>query len=294
MNVNSFQENSYGLVYSAWLGSQKLSDQEVAQMLRALRPSLQQLRTHYRPGGGAVHVEYEGATAEAYLLAYVPLYIHQAEKVLGCAFGEMEVDSTGELRVGLLCPGPGPELIALVRLLNDTWPSPPNLNVTYFDIANDGWSKARSGLLRCANGIYEPRSVNTEIVNIDLRANLSPDMVGQFADFDIVVAQNMVNEVADSEQALSNLRNIVSSLKHGTLVVVSDQANYDAVIKAKEAFTQDLKVIHDEAKRYDDFYAPPAGLLKEHFFGPWEDDLMWKRALNVVEWIGVKHPAGRN
>lgn len=284
-------QTNYGIAYSAWLGSQELSGQEVSQRLRDLRPSLQKLRSGYRTG--SVRVKYEGAIAEAYLLAYVPLYVHQAQKVLGHAFEETELSSSGGLRVGLLCPGPGPELIALVRVLNDKCPLPPNLHVTYFDIANAGWSKARNGLLRCATDTYQPHSISAEVIDIDLRSKLNPSTVSQFADFDIVVAQNMVNEVADSEQALSNLRNIVSSLKLGAVVAISDLVNYDeAVRRAKRAFTQNLEVIHDKEQVYN-VPAPDAGPLKEHFFGAYKDDLMWKRNLNLVEWIGVKRSTRR-
>lgn len=290
MSVRKPQTN-YEIAYSAWLGSQKLSEQEVRQRLRALRPSLQKLRSGYRTN--SVRVEYEGAIAEAYLLAYIPLYIRQAQEVLGHAFGETELSTSGELRIGLLCPGPGPELIALVRVLNDKCSLPPNLHVTYFDVANAGWSKARNGLLRCANDIYEPHSISAEVIDIDLRSKLSPSTVSQFADFDIVVAQNMVNEVADSEQALSSLRNIMSSLKPGALVAISDLVKYaEAVGRAKGAFTQNLEVIHDKKPVYE-VPAPDAGPLKEHFFGAYKDDLMWKRQLNLVEWIGVKRSTRR-
>ena len=284
-------ENNYELVYSAWRHQQRLTGHEEAQRLNALRPSLQQLRRSYR--NDSVRVEYGGAIAEAYLLAYVPLYIHQAQEVLRQAIDQAALPPSDELRVGLLCPGPGPELIALVRVLSDTWPLAPNLHVTYFDIANSGWANVRCGLLQCANDIHQPRSIGAEIVDIDLRSNLRPDTIGQFADFDIVVAQNMVNEVADSQQALSNLRSIVSTLKPGALVAVSDLVNYGkAVGKTKGVFTQTLTVLHDEAREYN-VPAPDAGPLREHFFGDYEDDLMWKRWLNLVEWIGVKRPERR-
>ena len=64
-------ENNYELVYSAWRHQQRLTGHEEAQRLNALRPSLQQLRRSYR--NDSVRVEYGGAIAEAYLLAYVPL-----------------------------------------------------------------------------------------------------------------------------------------------------------------------------------------------------------------------------
>ena len=39
---------NYKLAVSAWLGSQKLTEQEKAQRLRALRPSLDALRNSYQ------------------------------------------------------------------------------------------------------------------------------------------------------------------------------------------------------------------------------------------------------
>ena len=118
-----------------------------------------------------MQVSYEGSTAEAYLLGYVPPYIHQAQEVLRCALPAADLSGRDELRVGLLFPGPGPELIALVRELRRLKMT-PRLRATYFDVANHGWVSARHGLLRWADDNY-PRYTSADPVDIDLRSPLS-------------------------------------------------------------------------------------------------------------------------
>ena len=290
---------NYKLAYTAWRGQQELTEKEAAKQLQALRPSLKQLRKSYR--ANSVQVSYEGSTAEAYLLGYVPLYIHQAQAVLNCALPAADLSTQDELRVGLLFPGPGPELIALARelmALNMT----PRLSVTYFDIANHGWAAARHGLLRCADGIY-PASTSAQTVDVDLRSPLSPRAITQFSTFDILIAQNMANEIANSQQALDNLATALTSAKPGTLVVLSDQRSYSAPArKLNEDVTQRLdphfEVVHDampssgQTQLCERFNRPPTPLLAENFFQ--RSPMLWPRkAMKVVEWVGVKRPERR-
>ena len=291
-------ENNYELVYSAWRQQQRLTDHEVAQRLNALRPSLQQLRRSYR--NPSVRVEYGGAIAEAYLLAYVPPYIHQAQAVLRHALADMDFSTKDELRIGLLCPGPGPELIALVRELMALGAS-PKLHVSYLDIANRGWTSARQGLLQCASLIYSS-DTNTRTVDIDLCSHLSADEIRQFSAFDLVIAQNMANEVADSAQALRNLASALTSLKAGAFLVISDQREYQATARLEEGLTRRLQsefeVKHDampssptqqHCKR---FSAPNFSPLDDNFFAS-SDGLIARKKMEIAEWIGVKRPAGR-
>ena len=292
---------NYKLAVSAWLGSQKLTEHEKAQRLRALRPSLDALRNSYQ--ANSVQVSYEGSTAEAYLLGYVPPYIHQAQEVLRCALPAADLSGRDELRVGLLFPGPGPELIALVRELK-LLKMKPRLRVTYFDVANHGWASARHGLLRWADDNY-PRYTSADPVDIDLRSPLSHDTIRRFREFDIVIAQNMANEIADSQQALNNLVNALTSLRTGALVVLSDQRGYAvAAKKLEEGLTRRLQphfdVTHDamlssqHPQLCEQFSAPNFPLLDRNFFSP--DPNMKLRArinMNVVEWIGVKRSTRR-
>ena len=292
---------NYKLAVSAWLGSQKLTEQEKAQRLRALRPSLDALRNSYQ--ADSVQVSYEGSTAEAYLLGYVPPYIHQAEEVLRCALPAADLSGRDELRVGLLFPGPGPELIALVRELLRLKMT-PRLRVTYFDVANLGWAVTRHGLLRCTDDIY-PRYTSAQTVDIDLRSPLSHDTIRRFREFDIVIAQNMANEVADSQQALNNLVTALTSLKTGALVVLSDQRGYAvAAKKLEEGLTRSLQphfeVAHDamlssqQPQLCEQFPAPNFPLLDRNFFSNAPGmKLGARRKMNVVEWIGVKRSTRR-
>ena len=290
---------NYKLAYKAWRGRQELTDKDAAKRLQALRPSLKQLRKSYQ--ANSVQVSYEGSTAEAYLLGYVPPYIHQAQEVLRCALPAADLSGRDELRVGLLFPGPGPELIALARelmALNMT----PRLNVTYFDIANHGWTAARHGLLRCADDIYPPRT-SAQTIDVDLRSPLSHDAIRRFREFDIVIAQNMANEIADSQQALDNLATALTSAKAGTLVVLSDQRSYSAPArKLEEDVTQRLdphfKVVHNampstgQNQLCGRFRRPPTPLLTENFFQ--KSPMLWPRkTMKIVEWIGVKRPERR-
>ena len=300
---------NYKLAETAWRRQQGLPDkeavEEAAKRLRALRPSLKQLRKSYRTN--SVQVAYEGSTAEAYLLGYVPLYIHQAEAVLSCALPAADLSGRDELRVGLLFPGPGPELIALVRKLRDLNMF-PELRVTYFDIANHGWAMARRELLRCADGIYpsytsEETFISEETIDIDFRSLLSPGEIKRFSTFDILIAQNMANEIANSQQALDNLAAALTSAKAGTLVVLSDQRSYSAPArKLEEDVTQRLdphfEVVHNampstgQKQLCESFKRPPTPLLTENFFQ--KSPMLWPRkSMKVVEWIGVKRPERR-
>ena len=292
---------NYKLAVSAWLGSQKLTEHEKAQRLRALRPSLDALRNSYQ--ANSVQVSYEGSTAEAYLLGYVPPYIHQAQEVLRCALPAADLSGRDELRVGLLFPGPGPELIALVRELRRLKMT-PRLRATYFDVANHGWAVARHGLLRCADDIY-PRYTSAQTTDIDLRSPLSHDTIRRFREFDIVIAQNMANEIADSQQALNNLVNALTSLRTGALVVLSDQRGYAvAAKKLEEGLTRRLQphfeVAHDamlssqQPQLCEQFSAPNFPLLDRNFFSNAPGmKLGARKKMNVVEWIGVKRSTRR-
>jgi len=292
---------NYKLAVSAWLGSQKLTEQEKAQRLRALRPSLDALRNSYQ--ADSVQVSYEGSTAEAYLLGYVPPYIHQAQEVLRCALPAADLSGRDELRVGLLFPGPGPELIALVRELMGLKMT-PRLRVTYFDAANLGWAVARHGLLRCADDIY-PRYTSAQTADVDLRSPLSHDAIRSFREFDIVIAQNMANEIADSQPALNNLVDALTSLRTGALVVLSDQRGYAvAAKKLEEGLTRRLQphfdVTHDamlssqHPQLCEQFSAPNFPLLDRNFFSNAPGmKLGARKKMNVVEWIGVKRSTRR-
>ena len=299
---------NYKLAEKAWRRQHGLPDkeaeEEAAKRLRALRPSLKQLRKSYRTN--SVQVAYEGSTAEAYLLGYVPLYIHQAEAVLSCALPAADLSGRDELRVGLLFPGPGPELIALVRKLRDL-NMVPELRITYFDIANHGWAMARRELLRCADGIYpsyesEETFISEETIDIDLCSDLSPGEIKLFSTFDILIAQNMANEIANSQQALVNLAAALTSAKPGTLVVLSDQQSYVAARKLEEVVTQRLdphfEVVHNampstgQKQLCESFKRPPTPLLAKNFFQ--QSPMLWPRkAMKVVEWVGVKRPERR-
>lgn len=298
---------NYKLAVSAWLGSQKLTEQEKAQRLRALRPSLDALRNSYK--ANSVQVSYEGSTAEAYLLGYVPPYIHQAQAVLRCALPAADLSGRDELRVGLLFPGPGPELIALVRELMGLKVT-PRLRVTYFDIANQGWAAARHGLLRCADAIYpsvpsDETLISEETIDIDLRSPLDPRETARFRAFDILIAQNMANEIADSQQALNNVVMALTSAKAGALVVLSDQREYKFPAgRLEQSVTRRLAphfdVVHDAMPSTGQdplckpFPEPNFPLLDKNFFsnGPGMK-LGARKRMNVMEWIGVKRPERR-
>ena len=179
----------------------------------------------------------------------------------------------------------------------------PRLRATYFDVANHGWAVTRHGLLRCADDIY-PRYTSAQTTDIDLRSPLSHDTIRRFREFDIVIAQNMANEIADSQQALNNLVNALTSLRTGALVVLSDQRGYAvAAKKLEEGLTRRLQphfeVAHDamlssqQPQLCEQFSAPNFPLLDRNFFSP--DPNMKLRArinMNVVEWT-AKRPERR-
>ena len=292
---------NYKLAVEAWLGGAQQPKHRVASMLEGLRPALEQLRNGYQ--ANTVEVPYGGKIAEAYLLAYVPPYIHQAESVLRQAVLNIDLAASDELQVGLLCPGPGPELIGLVRSLK-ALKQHPKLRVTYFDIANDGWAITRRGLLRCADEIY-PRFTSSTKVDIDLRSRLGPADLAQFADFDLVMAQNMANEVVASQQARQNLVNVFRALKPGALAVLSDQRQYGAAEQLEAGLTRRLRphfAIHHDAMPSSSrqplcphFSRPNHPLLDNYFFSDRDDKKLKPRVrMNVVEWIGVKRSERRS
>jgi hypothetical protein len=255
--------------------------------LRNLQPHVQGLRKGYRTN--SVEVEYSGLVAEAYLLAYVPPYIFQAENVLeqamaGLSFGEV-------LRVGFICPGPGPETIGLVRALKRHGPRRPPLDITYIDKATKGWAPAREALLDCARDRW-PAPITRSAIELDLiEPRASNQLVDLGRSFDLVMLQNCANELSQNRQFGLNMRQLTGSLRPGATLVISDQALYRATDWLKR-WVKELDRSFDTSVPFRDkelkFGWPNCPVIDDNLLVRDGKDLMPRRNLNISMWLGTK------
>lgn len=104
--------------------SARVTDDDVTQALQGLQPSLHALRQGFNDGArsSSVSSDYSGKIAEAYLIAYVPGFIKQAETAFKLA--ELRAQSPPPKRVGVFCCGPCPEVVALGELFSGSQSRP--------------------------------------------------------------------------------------------------------------------------------------------------------------------------
>ena len=166
----------------------------------------------------------------AYLLRYLGHYTLQLGDLLTALDGSPEVTAVlrrPHLRLIALCGGPCPEAIALSCLHHQL--GGIDMDVTVLDRnashCNDCWPIISA----IASSYPEHPKVRIKGVGIDLfNEAIAPDERCALAEAQVVTTMNCLNELVGlgSERVRAGLRQRLSELKAGTLVLASDQAGY--------------------------------------------------------------------
>lgn len=224
-------DDPYGFVFHVFEGLETARNDPIGR-LRTLRSAWRELHDQY--WNSSVDVAYGGDSSEAYLLAYLPHYLKQAEWALEQGFTRVEdpMESKTELRVGLFCCGPAPEAVALIEVLRRAkWSC--RVEIHLFDLNDDGWDDVRVRLLQV--GCSE-RWSDLEITshNLDIReAGSCRAIHGEVAGLDLVMFQNFANEVyvdgvGVPPEVLDNLASLSAAGPPDGRFILSDKRKYKA------------------------------------------------------------------
>ena len=174
--------------------------------LKQLRPSLKELRRKYKNYKSRnIQIDYSGEIAEAYLLAYVPIYINQALKALRYAFE----------RAGREQP-----LVSNSRNLN--------LEFHLFDRQNSDWTQAREALLRLGCDERWRGDVDIHPREFDLASSKSlVNHKEAISNLDLAMFQNFDNEIgnyssASRQNVETTITEIAKNLRPGGRLIISD------------------------------------------------------------------------
>jgi hypothetical protein len=213
------------------------TETEMAEALAELKPFVRHLRKQYRPEsrGSTVNPGYTEQTAFAYLLAYVPKYIHQSMEVLERA--RLNMVGRDEKRVGFFCCGPCPEAVALLEVFPGQGgrKQPDRFCLELFDSGHEGWKAARDALLDLAffGGPRDPQVEETGwestlseppgIHDFDITEGLSPAHRQVVRRLDVAMFQNFNNELESApEAAAQTIEEIAELLPPGSKLILSD------------------------------------------------------------------------
>ena len=208
------------------------------EALTELQPFVTGLRDAYedaRKGRSIVAIDYSGQNALAYLLAYVPKYIHQSMIVLERA--GLNTAGRDEKRVGLFCCGPCPEAVALLEMLRGPGgeKQPDRFCLDLFDSGHEGWKATRNALLDMAflgrtcdlesreTGWESTLSKPPGIHDFDIMEGLSPAHKQVVAQLDVAMVQNVDSELGTTPGAADQtIEEIAEHLPPGSKLILSD------------------------------------------------------------------------
>ena len=211
---------------------------EAEEALTELQPFVTGLRDAYaeaRRRGSIVDIDYSGSWAWAYLLAYVPKYIHQSMTVLGRA--GLDAADHEKKRVGLFCCGPCPEAVALLEMLRGPGEEkqPDRFCLDLFDSGHDGWKATRDALLDMAflgricdlgsreTGWESTLSDPPGIYDFDIMEGLGAAHRQVVPQLDVAMIQNVCSELGPGPDAADQtIEEIAQLLPPGSKLILSD------------------------------------------------------------------------
>jgi len=260
------------------------SEDRICEALQELQPRLEELREYYR-SHDQINIEYEEDVCDAYLLGYVPYYIQQANKLFENYLASRSFGDS--ITVVFLASGPGPEAVAFTDFLIRHFPE-TRAKFLFFDLRDRHWAPLRKKMVELG---CEGRSENivTESHFLDL---LNPHSLEQHADVfkktDVVVAQNCINELIESQDTLlANFQKIISLLRDDSVFCLSDLRAYSLV----RNFLSDLRDKSDEHAEvsspnnatYDGLGPPRGHILRRCFYGPFGSPRVPRRRVKCQE-----------
>ena len=292
MTSESKRFNGYDLALEAYRNIHDHHQQPLEYRLNALRLTFKKLRRSYRER--SVRVSYDGDVAKAYLLGYVPPYIFLSEYV----FREIGfLNETESDDFGIVGVGPGPELVALMKVLTDQNGSADGLTVRLYDIDHSTWTEVRQALTAVAVAAFDILNFESQIVPFDLDQPIDADfMKRHFQKTQNLVFQNCLNELKNRNIALANLRSIWNVIGEGSLVLFIEQRarRYDTNILLSQfkehAMESGLVTFNELPKHRISFTDEVHPNLKQHFFGTYEDDLMERKNIDFDAMMFGKGP----
>ncbi len=198
---------------------------------------------------------------DAYLLAYVPHYIHTSSGALAeISCNELISLSTPELSITSLGGGPLPEIVAISDRLMRCGAAPV-VNILNLDMNAANWAEATTDLKAIAQQIAP--GIEFKITNeiYDCSAATAPD---DFPKCDILLVQNCINEIANAA-SLQVILELEKTIRPGGFLIVSDFNEYYGTvsqIEQLEALIDRLGHIRrtkfDKTRVEKSIFAPPA------------------------------------
>ena len=223
-------------ILQSLLGIQE-DDQILHDYLESLRPYLSELRTSFRNPN--VSVEYRTQLCHAYLLAYVPPYLHQAKKLFERFFQERELPDS--ISVVFLATGPGTEPVAFTDYLLDNYPD-IKAEFNFFDLREEHWSQVRDSMVKFGiSNRTDNISCTSHYLNL-LEVETFEGHNELLRNADVVIVQNCINELLhEAETAKRNLLKVVSLLSAGTVFLSSDLSQSPGVKRFVSELRNDLR-----------------------------------------------------
>ncbi len=201
---------------------------ELAMLLRSLRTPLVDLRAAYRRSNAdrqQVAIDYSGETALAYCAGYLNPYVDLARWCLKRSLDPAPIGTL--LRVGIIGPGPCPEVVALLDLLNAVDSHCRGIDLQLFDVNHEAWRPVRKAVIEAGLSLFPCIPVSQ--TEITVRIGLDEGFKAPKAELDVVIGQNFLNEgVASGAHLISNLGSIFDRLKPGGCIIIADQQNESA------------------------------------------------------------------
>jgi len=247
--------------------------------LRGLKPELEDFHDQINNFDGDVRMPYfKTRTQIIYALRYFHTYWYQIKHALDEI--KEHLIKKNNLKIGLFCAGPCPELIGISRFLEENPNNFLSVDIHIYDQI-DEWKYARENFI-FSNGKKELMEknlrMNFHFHQIDLT---SPDDLDQFITsnfFDVISFQNCLGEFSESahDDSSKNFLKVLESLKPNSHVIFSERnisgthknisrilkfsaSNNYRIVKGVEAHEYDSKAhspVPDRLK-HGNFYRDP-------------------------------------
>ncbi len=239
--LRCFAAESLALIGSSpigyWVSTQAIqrveklhTGDELSATYRSLRDPLTSIRSAYRTSSAErkpVELDYSGSTALAYCAGYLSPYVDLAR---WCITRSLDPNTVGDaLNIGIVGPGPCPELVALLHLLSATELPCSRVKLRLFDAHHKAWRPVRNTVISEAQKLFPGISVTAAETKVSIGTDEAFRAPSELPQFDVVIGQNFLNEgVSSAPHLISNLNSIFDRLMPGGNMMIADQFNDSA------------------------------------------------------------------